>query len=499
MLRPNSETLNQKKYVQDGISFWKTIDFFPYDEDKAEQLRGLLASAPSFLAENKDFPQATEIAQELELTVESLRQQLENYAKVTQTPYCLWKEDVDSSEFKPIFFESVDAIAEYQKTDRQTITTFSEQSPSESNLDKFFKITKRLTPWIWATVLIVVVIPTIGQWLMARSMSADVPPPAIVETVPSDGDISSAGLAIPDWDKLRDITKEKMRRAQSKVEILATQELDDWVDDLTQRLDNSFLDWYFGYFHQKQLQYQSFFAGISGQLGKWLDPSNPSPQEKIAEEITADFQEEFAKRVLVPQISEFQLQNITVKVAKAYIRELGQEFNQIPLEQGISAAEWDRYLKDTAITIPDTVGNPLQLPLKQMTTVGAYIAFKPLIMPMLPKVGSAVAGKMAAKVGGKIATKTGGILAAKLGSTFLDATVGVGILMWDIWDTHHTANVEKPILRQNLVDYIAQIEESVLSNPDNGVMAITKKINDKIFGAIDIAQDMVQPPTQAHS
>jgi hypothetical protein len=205
---------------------------------------------------------------------------------------------------------------------------------------------------------------------------------------------------------------------------------------------------------------------------------------------TKDFQEEFAKRVLLPQVSELELQNIAIRTAKNYIREVRLEFNQISIEDGISAAEWDRYLRETSIAIPNTVGNPAALPLKQLTTVGAYVTLKPFIMPLLPKVGSAVVGQMATKAGAKIATKTGGVLAAKLGGTLLDAGVGAGIILWDVWDVHHTANIEKPILRQSLVEYIAQVKESVLQNPDNGIMTVTEGVNRQIFQGMQITKDM---------
>lgn len=370
----------------------------------------------------------------------------------------------------------------------------SSQPETTGTIGKVFRLIKRLAPWIWATVIVVVIVPMIGQWFMVRSLSDDAPQPAIVQTNATPTPAIQTPTVQPsqpvaDWDRFERLAKEKMRNAHAKTEAFAKQELDQWSDGLTQRLDDSFLDWYFGYFHQKQLQYDSFFTGISGKFQQWLDPSKSSPQEKIAEEITREFQEEFAKRVLVPQISEFQLQNITLKTAKTYIRELGQEFNQIPVESGISATEWDRYLQDISIAIPGMEGKFVALPLKQITTVGAYAALKPLVVPLLPKLGTAVADTMATKVGAKLAAKTGGTLGAKLGGTFLDATVGVGILLWDVWDTNHTASIEKPILRKNLIDYIAQVKESVLENPTNGIMTITNKIDAEILRSIQIVKD----------
>ncbi|WOD37211.1 hypothetical protein [Nodosilinea sp. E11] len=373
-------------------------------------------------------------------------------------------------------------------------TPATPQPEPENNLDKFFRLSKRISPYIWAVVVAVVLIPAIGSWFIVQAFSEDLPQPPATEVLATDLPQSGSKAALqtfePDWTKFESLAKDKLRNARVKTDAFARNELDQWTDDLTQRLDNSFLDWYFGYFHQKQLEYKSFFAGVSGKFWQWLDPYNPSPNEKIAEEITAEFQEEFAKRVLVPRISEYQLQNIAVRTAKEYIKQLGQEFNQVPIESGVSAAEWNRYLEDVSVSIPGVLGNPLDLPLKQITLAGAYVAFKPLISPFIPKVGSAVVAKLATKAGAKIATKTGGMLAAKLGSTLLDAGVGASIIIWDVWDAYNTANIEKPILRKNLVDYLGKVEESILENPDNGVMTVVDKIDQRILQSIHITRDL---------
>ncbi|MBD2073035.1 hypothetical protein H6F86_03860 [Phormidium sp. FACHB-592] len=472
--QPALADLERYRCQESSVTYWKTIDFFPYDEQNAVWFSNFLAGDQETI-ERRIQARASEIG----IAAEALKQQFENYVKVKQTPFCIWQIDPVLGEQKPTFFTSLDTLV-------------AENSPAAKPigaLGKFFSISKRIAPWIWAIVLVVVIIPMIGQWFMVQSLPKKPIQPAIVQTNATPNPTIQAPQPVANWDQFERLTKDKMRNAHVKTEAFARKELDDWANGLTQRLDESFLDWYFGYFHQKQLQYESFFTGISGKFQQWLDPSKPSPQEKIAEEITREFQEEFAKRVLVPQISEFQLQNITLKTAKAYLRELGQEFNQIPIESDMSAAEWDRYLRETSIAIPGMEGKSVALPLKQMTAVGAYAALKPLIVPLLPKVGSAVVGKMATKIGAKLATKTGGTLAAKLGGTLLDATVGVGILLWDVWDTNHTANIEKPILRKNLIDYITQVEESVLENPTNGIMTVTSKIDEEILRSIHIVKD----------
>lgn len=158
--------------------------------------------------------------------------------------------------------------------------------------------------------------------------------------------------------------------------------------------------------------------------------------------------------------------------------------NNIPINYQIPQADWDRYLSEIAITINDTEGKISNLSLKVLTAGGAYLAVKPLVAPLVLKVGSKMVTKLATKAGAKIAAKTGAALAGKIGAAVLDCTVGVGIILWDVWDKNHTANIEKPILRANLADYLQEVKISLLDNPENGIMTAIDQIQSKIIESI---------------
>jgi hypothetical protein len=106
----------------------------------------------------------------------------------------------------------------------------------------------------------------------------------------------------------------------------------------------------------------------------------------------------------------------------------------------------------------------------------------------LPIVGSNVVATLGGKLGTKIAAKSGAVLAGKIGSTFLDATVEVGIIFWDMWNVNHTAKIEKPILRASLVDYLETISDSLLNNPETGIMSIIGHIEEQILQGIQSAK-----------
>ena len=154
--------------------------------------------------------------------------------------------------------------------------------------------------------------------------------------------------------------------------------------------------------------------------------------------------------------------------------------NNIPVTYNLTKADWEHYLSEIAITINDTEGKNSNLSLKVLAGGGSYLALKPLVAPLVLKVGSKVVTKLASKVGAKVATKTGTVLAGKLGAAVLDCTVGVGIILWDVWDTNHTAYVEKPILHDNLAAYLQEVKFSLLNNRENGIMTVVDQVQSKI-------------------
>lgn len=333
---------------------------------------------------------------------------------------------------------------------------------------------KSLAPWLWATVLIVVIIPLIGQLFIANSFQSS-------ETEKSREVVINSST---DWSEVDESVIKALKEARQSTENYANEELEVWVDDLMERVDSSFLDWYFGYFNQKKIEYTSFFTGINANLQSWLNMSSDQPEEKIAEVITEDFQTEFAKRVLRPQIAQLQLERITNETVRHYLNEVEANIQQIPVKYQLPEGDWNRYLSDIAINLYDTEGKPSSLSLKTLAGGGAYFALKPLIAPTLPAISSKVVSKLAGKAGAKLATKTGGVIAGKIGSALLDVTVGVGIILWDVWDNQNIASIEKPIMRENLADYLQQVKTSLLHNPDTGIMSAVDNIQNKIVDSV---------------
>ncbi len=407
---------------------------------------------------------------------------------------------------QPTSLETPDAISEPLQTDDQPVFDPSEtveapinqpaslpvenhqavpepepQKTSSSILQQILRRFRSIAPWLWAIVIVVVLLPKVGELFIAKAFEKPLPdrtPPTTL-TTPS---------ATIDWQQTEKLLARSLRDAHQSAEIYAAKKLHAWADGLTERIDTSFLDWYFGYFNQKEIEYKGFFTGVTANMARWLNPKSQAPEERIAEVITEDFQTEFAKRVLRPQIAQLQLERITEQTVKHYLNELSLSVNRIPAQQHISKADWQLYLSQISVSAKDANGTSISLPIKALLGASAYTIAKPIIAPLLPVVGSKVVATLGGKIGAKIAAKSGAVLAGKIGSTFLDATVGVGIILWDIWDVNHTASIEEPILRSSLLDYLETVSDSLLNNPDTSILTVIDHVEEQILQGIKSAK-----------
>ncbi len=290
-----------------------------------------------------------------------------------------------------------------------------------------------------------------------------------------------------EWHEIDRQTVMALKASSQAAEKFAAYHVAQWIKDLENRVDSHFLDWYFGYWNQQWL-------GLKG-IGYWTTEKIFSNQPSMAEQITEDIQDEFSKRVLRPQIAQMKLERIATKALNVYVKSLRKNLAAIPEKYNIPQADWDRYLSDIAVITSVSEGNrEISLSLKTLTatgiaggTTGAALLVKS-VKPMIVKIGSKATTKVAAKSAGKatakIAAKTGTKVSAKTGGKLLGPIIGVGIIIWDVWDHHHTREIEKPILRENLMAYFAELKESLMYDPDSGIISIINSVERTIVSSL---------------
>lgn len=332
----------------------------------------------------------------------------------------------------------------------------------------------------WSIVGLIV-IATLGRYTLFRPRTADAPKPQAVREISIEQPI--------DWGDVDEEVQNALKAAGEKSHTYGKAELDRWTGELQQRIDDDFLAWYFGYWQQQWL-------GLKA-MGYWVADNRVvekffGQQPSMAEGITEDVQEEFAKRVLRPEISQLRIERIAETMVQLYVEELDRQLAPIPEKYSIPPADWDRYLGDLALlsTSVEGKGNvPVSLKTIALAGVGggtvAGVRIYQALKPVIAKVGSKITLKAAGKGAGEavvvLATKTGTKVAAKTGGKFLGPIIGMGVIIWDVWDHQHTRKVELPVLRRNLADYLAEMGYCLLDEPGTGLMAIIHEMDNNVL------------------
>lgn len=347
-----------------------------------------------------------------------------------------------------------------------------------SRIRAWTELIRSLAPYFWVAVILIVIVPLLGRGFIASSVSG-----GSRDLSDRNSEVVVIDKTLVDRSNVDRAIATALQDAHTKAENFASARLDEWADRLMTRVDGSFLDWYFDYFNQKKMEFSAPFIWLSSATAHWIDTNNPPPSQVVAEKLTEDFQTEFAKRVLRPKVAQLELEQITRDTINLYISELGNNISSVQSTYNIPQGDWERYLGDIAVTISDTEGNISNLSLKLLMGGSSYLLAKAMI-PAVTKIGSKVATSLAGKATAKMAAKTGGMVASNLGVQLIDPIVAVGILIWDVWDYKHTVKIDRPVLREAILDYLTQVKVSLLDNPENGVMAAIEQLEGGILKSV---------------
>lgn len=331
---------------------------------------------------------------------------------------------------------------------------------------------KLLNRIIWLVVLLII-LAALGRRFLADS-TAD----------RAEARTTAPILKVPvRWEQIEKDFVIAIRKSHGVAEAYARERIDAWVDRLMVRVNEDFLDWYFSYWTQQTIG----LKGLYNSTLHYLDATQPTAAERLTQEI----QEEFARRVLQPEISQLELENITRDVVTLYVDSLRTYLDKIPERYNIPRAPWQRYLAGIALMTTEVEGGrrvPLTLKAITATSIGgAFLLAKPLKVA-IGKIGSKVSAKLAAKSAAKVATKTGEKVAAKAGGKMLGAIIGVGIIVWDVWDHQQTKAEFKPVLRRNIRNYLNEVKDSLLYDTETGILSVIYGIENEMLLATDLGK-----------
>ena len=348
-------------------------------------------------------------------------------------------------------------------------------SGNSNHLNSWTKFLHALTGFIsklvWL-IIIIIILATLGRYfIFGNKDEKQLPQQKKTRTI--------SVTPSTDWSKVDQSIADTLKRAYDEAHSYATKELQEYNSELKSRIDNNFLEWYFGYWNQQELG----IKGLYHEAWHYFDKTHPDAKE----EITTEVQEEFAKRVLRPAISQMRLEQIMQDTVRVYLQHLRKGLADIPKNYNITPEEWDRHLQSIAVTTVDVDGNrQVDLSLKTLalgTAAGTVVAVKALA-PFAKNLGTKVSAALAGKAGAKLAAKTGAKVAAKSGGKLLGPIIGIGIIIWDLWDHKKTREENEPILRQNLYDYVDLMTEELLNDPKSGVMAPVMQVEKRVLGEL---------------
>ena len=328
---------------------------------------------------------------------------------------------------------------------------------------------------IVSTVLTVIltlggILPVIGE----------IPSAYAAEILVDSKDSDSSDLSINSSTDLKQVDRDLMnalREAHDSTEKFAREELEIWIDNLMKRVDDKFLSWYFNYVNQKAMEFGIPFAWLifkTDFLNVWKGKNEKglNANQIIQKRMSNDFQKKFNDLVLKPEEAQQFLVKLAERSGGNYESALGMKLAIIKDDYNISDPAWEKYLTSLASLISHS-GN------SQSSLKAGTVAILSTV------IGSKLAITFASKVAAKIAGKAAGAMIAKVGAQILDPVIGLGILIFDVWDYGKMVKESKPALRQNILDFFNEVKWSILKAPENSIMAAIEDVESNIITALE--------------
>ena len=301
---------------------------------------------------------------------------------------------------------------------------------------------------------------------------------------PASGANISANSSI-DWYQVdRDLIN-AIRLAHDSTEEFAAAELNDWVDNLMEKVDNNFLMWYFSYWNQKEQEFGIPFAWLAFKADSYLkllrgeNEQNLTANEILRKRMIEDFDRKFNQLVLDEESKEDLIQ-LTERVGRNYAAALGMKLATVKYAYNIADEDWEKYLNDIATMIYGTGNSRNSLEIGSMMN-----NFANKLIILSTAVGSKLAVNFAVKAAAKIVGKASGAILAKVGAQIIDPVLGIGILAWDVWDYNNMVKQSRPVLRENILDYLTEVKLSILYSPENSIMAAIEEVEGKIMAGLE--------------
>lgn len=327
--------------------------------------------------------------------------------------------------------------------------------------------------------LIVALMLVLGGCATADRAPEVTPPVHIPETTrwQLDSDIGTASLA-----------------ARGRARDYARGAVDNWRGRLDQRAEADFIPWFTGYWTQQWLAVKM----------SWYKLSAGEDTDVAVKRMSAYLQGQYNDRVLKPVTAEIDPDEIRRQATQRYVQFLSAQLKGIPQRYGVTAAQFDRRLKDIpAISLAPPPAHSVSLyqivHADPLDTLPAYVA----LIAQIRKDASSVGGGPTDSRISPLARRTNDKLAAKLaasgGASVAAAAFGgvAGVMIslvsagWGAMAHEEERPEMEARLRESLSTALDEMCFSLLEDPATGVMAGVFHLSGQIEASL--ARTIVQP------
>lgn len=284
-----------------------------------------------------------------------------------------------------------------------------------------------------------------------------------------------------DWSEVQQATAEVVRKVRPSTDEFAANELDRWTAERMKQVDKQFLNWYFGFIHQKATQDGVPFAWVAFKVDflDWLkakDEKGLTPDQIIQKRMLDEFEQKFNELVLNEDAID-DLRYRIEHIARNYASALSFQFELVRAKYHVPQQDWEQHMTQISQLIYNTGTSESSL---SSDSLSSLLATK-IIAAASVAIGSKLAAKFAVKMAPKLAIKGGALAILETGAKFVDPLLIAGLLVWDVADYQAMVNKSRPELRQNIEDYLLLVKSNIYDAPDGSILAAIDEVESQII------------------
>ncbi len=276
-------------------------------------------------------------------------------------------------------------------------------------------------------------------------------------------------------DSLNKRVLSEIRSARNYAEVYASDSVDNWIDDLKYRVDNSFLEWYFSFTNKRWREDRAVVGSVLSKIGV--------QEFDVKKSFASNFKDGFYERVIDPASISEKYEKIRENTLKVFLTQLSYKLPVIKSDYSIPDEEWEDYINQISLDhgiFSNKELFPASPSLGSIIFAGnkaGSIAFAKLGLQPLSVKGEALSLKMLQAASTKFGLKFfGGALLSKL-SGAIDPAILIGLPLYEVW---HYYSKEMPparlAMRESLEESLKELGNEFLFQEDIGIMVLIDDI-----------------------